>query len=69
MKFSNTKQAFKTIGSDVKVLIKDLGKLGKDTVVNLPKATVNDFRAESALRKEFREWRKTRNNPDSNPET
>lgn len=69
MKFSNTKQAFKTVGSDIKVLIKDLGKLGKDSVVNIPKATVNDIREEYALRKEFREWRKTRNNPDSNPET
>lgn len=69
MKFSNTKQAFKTIGSDVKVLIKDLGKLGKDSVVNLPRANIADIREELALRKEFREWRKTRNNPDSNPET
>lgn len=69
MKFSNTKQAFKTVGSDIKVLIKDLGKLGKDSVVNLPKANIADIREELALRKEFREWRKTRNNPDSNPET
>lgn len=69
MKFSNTKQAFKTVGSDIKVLIKDLGKLGKDSVVNLPRANIADIREELTLRKEFREWRKTRNNPDSNPET
>ena len=69
MKFLNTKQAFKTIGSDVKNLTKAFGKLGKDVVVNLPKANVADIREELALRREFREWRKTRNNPDTNPET
>ena len=69
MKFSNTKQAFKTIGSDIKNLAKAVGKLGKDSVVNLPKANIADIREELTLRKEFREWRKTRNNPDTIPET
>lgn len=68
MKFSNTKQAFKTVGSDIKNLAKASGKLGKDIVIGIPKANIADIREEYALRKEFREWRKTRNNPDSNPE-
>ena len=60
MKFSNTKHAFKTVGSDIKVLVKDLSKLGKDVVVGIPKATCDDLRQEYELRREFREWRKAR---------
>ena len=68
MKLTNTKQAFKTVGSDIKVLIKDLSKLGKDVVVGIPKATCDDIRQEYELRREFREWRKARDASSENPE-
>lgn len=57
----NTKQALKNVATDVVNLAKDL-------VIHLPKALVDDGCAHFEVRKEFLEWRKTRNTSTSNPE-
>ena len=63
----NTKQALKNIGKDTVDVVKATGKLAKDLCINLPKATCDDGRAHLAIRKEFLEWRKTRDTKSETP--